>query len=46
MRPSVTIPESDQYECVACGTRVEAPEGRACPECDGTLRNLAHSRDL
>jgi rubrerythrin len=46
MRPTPTVPDSDQYECIACGARVEGPDGRACPSCDGNLRDLSLSRDL
>jgi len=45
MRPSITVPESEQYECPSCGTRVESPDDREC-DCGATLRNLTNSRDL
>jgi len=45
MRPSVTVPESEQYECPRCGNRVESPDDRWC-ECGGLLRSLSNSRDL
>jgi|GEM_PF-1020665 len=45
MRPSVTVPESGQYECPSCGNRVDSPEDRWC-ECGDLLRSLSNSRDL
>jgi DNA-directed RNA polymerase subunit RPC12/RpoP len=45
MRPNVSVEESEQYECPACGKRVESPESVEC-ECGATLRNLTNSRDL
>jgi len=45
MRPEVEIPESEQYECPSCGSRVESPKTRVC-DCGETLRDLTNSRDL
>jgi hypothetical protein len=45
MRPNVPVDESAQYECPACGKRVESPDDREC-ECGELLRDLANSRDL
>jgi hypothetical protein len=39
------VDESEQFECPACGKRVESPSDREC-ECGETLRNLTNSRDL
>ncbi|WP_338035772.1 rubrerythrin-like domain-containing protein [Halomicrobium salinisoli] len=46
MRPNVDVPESEQFECVGCGTRLTSPSDRVCPDCGGEVRNLTNSRDL
>jgi len=43
MRPSVDVPESDQYECLECGTIVEARSHPGECECGGEFQNRAKS---
>jgi rRNA maturation endonuclease Nob1 len=46
MRPEANTADGEEYECVDCGERTTAPEGRVCDGCGGTLRNLSVERDL
>jgi predicted nucleic acid-binding Zn ribbon protein len=46
VRADSYTPDLYRYECVSCGFRrtTDDPMG-TCPECDGTLRNLAVPRE-
>lgn len=46
MRPNTDPETSNEFECVGCGRRVEAPASRRCNECEGRLLNVGSERDL
>lgn len=46
MRPTVEVEGAREYECLACGARVENPSGGVCRDCGSTLRSLGRERDL
>jgi len=45
VRTDPFTPERSEYECVRCGTRVEEPGTCNRPLCDGSVRNIAVSRE-
>lgn len=46
MRPEDIQNGTNVYECLECGTRIEAPDSEACADCGAELRRLGRPRDL
>ncbi|MFC6767606.1 rubrerythrin-like domain-containing protein [Natrinema soli] len=38
-------PERSHYECLRCGHRETTDSLESCPNCDGTVRNIAVPRE-